>query len=184
MPPWHAEAAAGTFLNERRLSAADKDTILRWADGGAPQGQSGRLPSRPTFAEGWQLGQPDVVFEMEEPYAVPASGEVPYEYFYLPTNFTEAKWIKSIEVRPGVRAAVHHVLVFYRSEPDHQLPPVLRLNATQMRQPPPAGFGSAPPQRAHDSQRTAAADRHLCARHEPAGHARRHGDAPRSGRRD
>jgi hypothetical protein len=145
MPPWHANAAPGTFLNERRLTAADKDTILRWADGGAPQGNPADLPARPSFTDGWQLGQPDVVLEMDKPYSVPATGEVPYEYFYIPTNFTEAKWVKSIEVRPGVRAAVHHVLVFYRSEPDHQLPPVIRPNAAQMRQPPSTGFGSAPP---------------------------------------
>jgi len=145
MPPWHANAAPGTFMNERRLSAADKDTILRWADGGAPQGDPKDLPARPTFTDGWQLGQPDVVLEMEKAYSVPAKGEVPYEYFYIPTNFKEAKWIKSIEVRPGVRAAVHHVLVFYRSEPDQQQPAIIRRNALQMREPPPVGFGSAPP---------------------------------------
>ena len=145
MPPWHANAAPGTFTNERHLSAGDKDTLLRWAKGGAPEGNPADMPAVPKFTEGWQLGQPDVVFEMDKPYPVAATGEIPYEYFYIPTNFTEAKWIKSIEVRPGVRAAVHHVLVFYRSEPDQQLPPVLRMNATQMRQPPPAGFGSAPP---------------------------------------
>ena len=145
MPPWHANAEPGTFTNERHLSAADKDTILRWARGGTPQGNPADMPAVPTFTEGWQLGQPDVVFEMDKPYAVQATGEIPYEYFYIPTNFTEAKWIKSIEVRPGVRAAVHHVLVFYRSEPDQQLPPVLRMNQAQMRQPPPGAFGSAPP---------------------------------------
>src|SRR5688572_636811 len=30
MPPWHAEAPAGHFLNERRLTDAEKDTISRW----------------------------------------------------------------------------------------------------------------------------------------------------------
>src|SRR4030095_3470505 len=122
MPPWHANAAPGTFLNERRLSAADKDTILRWAAGGARQANPAAMPPRPTFAEGWQAGQPDVILEIEKAYSVPATGEIPYEYFYIPTKFTEAKWVKSIEVRPGVRAAVHHALVFYRSEPDQQQP--------------------------------------------------------------
>src|SRR4030095_3429573 len=132
MPPWHANAPAGTFLNERRLSEADKNTILSWADGGAPEGNPAHLPPRPPFTDGWQLGQPDVVLEMTKPYSVPASGEIPYEYFYIPTNFKEAKWIKSIEIRPGVREAVHHVLVFYRSEPDTTQPAVIRRNAQQM----------------------------------------------------
>jgi len=147
MPPWHANAAPGTFVNERRLTAAEKDTIVRWADGGAPQGNAADMPAKPKFAEGWQLGQPDVVLEMEKAYSVPASGEIPYEYFYIPTNFKEPKWIKSIEVRPGVREAVHHVLVFYRSEPDSTQPAVIRRNAAQGREPIPAAFGSSPPRR-------------------------------------
>lgn len=145
MPPWHANAAPGTFTNERRLPAGDKDTILRWAKGGAPQGNPADMPKVPAFAEGWQLGQPDAIFEMDKPFSVQATGEIPYEYFYIPTNFTEAKWIKSIEVRPGVRAAVHHVLVFYRSEPDQQRPAVIRRNAAQMKEMPPTTFGPAPP---------------------------------------
>ena len=144
MPPWHANAPDGTFLNERRLSAADKNTIMKWADAGGPQGDPKDMPALPKFTEGWQLGQPDVILEMDKAFPVPAKGEIPYEYFYLPTNFKEPKWIKSIEVRPGVRAAVHHVLVFYRSEPDQQQPAVLRLNRAQMQTPPPV-FGAAPP---------------------------------------
>jgi hypothetical protein len=145
MPPWHAEAPEGTFTNERRLSAADKDTLLKWAGGGAPKGDPKDMPALPAFTEGWQLGKPDQVFEMAESFPVPASGTVAYEYFYLPTNFTEAKMVKSIEVRPGVRAAVHHVLVFYRSSPDRPQPTVIRRNAEQMRELAPPQIGSAPP---------------------------------------
>src|SRR5712692_8594567 len=36
MPPWHATQPHGTFSNDRRLSEKDKDTLIRWADGGAP----------------------------------------------------------------------------------------------------------------------------------------------------
>ena len=53
MPPWHADAPHGTFVNERRLSAAQKDLIARWVAGGAPQGNPADLPPRPTFADGW-----------------------------------------------------------------------------------------------------------------------------------
>ncbi|HEX5071060.1 MAG TPA: hypothetical protein VFV78_12665 [Vicinamibacterales bacterium] len=150
MPPWHAEAPDGTFTNERRLSAADKATLLKWAGGGAPKGDPKDMPAMPSFADGWQLGQPDQVFEMTEPFPVPAKGTVAYEYFYIPTNFTEAKLVKSIEVRPGVRAAVHHVLVFYRSSPDRVQPAVIRRNAEQMKEAAPQ-FGVNPP-RAPQSQ--------------------------------
>ena len=44
MPPWHADAPAGTFLNDRRLSDAEKDTILQWASSGALRGETCLLP--------------------------------------------------------------------------------------------------------------------------------------------
>src|SRR5215471_14066133 len=40
MPPWHADPSFdGKFLNQRRLSDADRQTIARWASGGAPRGE-------------------------------------------------------------------------------------------------------------------------------------------------
>ncbi|HVL67735.1 MAG TPA: hypothetical protein VM364_10765 [Vicinamibacterales bacterium] len=127
MPPWHADAPHGTFLNERRLTDAEKDTLAKWANGGAPRGDDKDMPALPPMTEGWTLGKPDVVFQMEKPYALPAEGVIQYEYFYIPTNFTEPKWVKSIEVRPGNREVVHHVLVYYRAQPDLQREPVLRF---------------------------------------------------------
>ena len=40
MPPWHADKAHGKFANERGLSDQEKAIILRWANNGAPQGES------------------------------------------------------------------------------------------------------------------------------------------------
>jgi len=116
MPPWHAEAAAGTFTNERRLTAEEKETLVRWADNGAPQGNPKDMPAAPVFPEGWTIGKPDAVVVMAQPYEVPASGTIEYQYFAVPTNFAEDKWIQAIEIRPGARSVVHHVLVF-ASEP-------------------------------------------------------------------
>jgi len=114
MPPWHATQAHGTFLNDRRLSDADRDTLIRWVDGGAPKGDPKDLPPVPKFTDGWEIGTPDVVLSMAKDYDVPTSGTVAYQYFDVPTNFTEDKWVQAIEVRPGTRSVVHHVLVFCR----------------------------------------------------------------------
>src|SRR5262245_2602995 len=89
MPPWHAEAPAGTFLNERGLTDAERKTLLQWVAAGAPEGDRKDLPPTPTYPEGWSIGTPDIVFEMAEEYKVPAEGVIEYEYFYIPTNFTE-----------------------------------------------------------------------------------------------
>jgi hypothetical protein len=112
MPPWHSTADRGTFSNDRRLTNQERETIIAWVDGGAPQGDPKDLPGVPVFVDGWQIGKPDVVLTMATPYAVPASGTIDYQYIQIPTNFDEDKWIQAIEVRPGARAVVHHVLVF------------------------------------------------------------------------
>jgi hypothetical protein len=117
MPPWHATEPRGTFSNDRRLTDREKETLIAWVDHGAPQGDPKDLPPVPAFAAGWKIGKPDLVLSMEKPYAVPASGTIHYQYFKIPTNFTEDKWVQAIEVRPGVRSVVHHVLVFCR-EPE------------------------------------------------------------------
>ena len=119
MPPWHSSDARGLFSNDRRLTDEEKDTIVRWSTLGAPEGDPKELPPVPKFTEGWEIGAPDAVFTMAKPYAVPASGTINYQYFSIPTNFTEDKWVQAIEVRPGVRRVVHHILVFVR-EPGKQ----------------------------------------------------------------
>jgi hypothetical protein len=113
MPPWHADAPHGIFANDRRLTDREKDTLIRWASSGAPEGNAADLPAAPKFAEGWEIGKPDAVFSIA-PYEVPAKGTIDYQNFSVPTNFTEDKWIQAIEVRPGVRSVVHHILVFSR----------------------------------------------------------------------
>jgi hypothetical protein len=114
MPPWHADSSKIAFSNDRHLSDADKATILTWANGGAPEGNPKDLPSPPNYTPGWAIGEPSVVLTMQEDYPIPASGTVAYQYFEVPTNFTEDKWIQGFEVRPGNRAVVHHVIVYAR----------------------------------------------------------------------
>jgi hypothetical protein len=148
MPPWHAEAPAGTFHNERILSDAERQTLIAWAVGGAVNGDPADLPAQPTFSDGWSLGKPDVVLEMQEDYRVPAKGTIQYEWFYIPTNFTDAKWVKSVEVRPGNRAVVHHVLVYHRAKRDDRAVSLVRGNPKHQSDLPPDEPGvSEHPQR-------------------------------------
>ena len=114
MPPWHADAPHGTFLNDRRLSGADKQTLIRWLDAGLPKGDAKALPTPPVYPSSWSIGTPDAVVTMPEEYTVPAAGTIAYQYFEVPTNFTEDKWVQSLEILPGAREVVHHVLVFAR----------------------------------------------------------------------
>jgi len=114
MPPWFADRAVGHFSNDRSLSDAEIATLTAWADTGATEGNAKDAPAPVAFINGWNIGKPDVEIEMPAEFAVPASGTIDYQYFVIPTGFTEDKWVRAAEVRPGNRAVVHHVIAFVR----------------------------------------------------------------------
>lgn len=112
MPPWSADPKVGHWANDPRLSQKEIETIVAWVAEGAPKGEDRDLPAPPKFTDGWTIGKPDAVIEMPVEYTVPADGTVPYLYYTMPTNFTEDKWIAAMEIRPGNRAVVHHVIAY------------------------------------------------------------------------
>jgi hypothetical protein len=114
MPPWHADPAHGKFLNERRLTSAEIETLTAWVRTGAREGDPKDAPVPRKFNDGWTIGQPDAVFDMGADYKVPAQGTIDYTYFVVPTNFTADKWVEKIELRPGARSVVHHIVLFAR----------------------------------------------------------------------
>ncbi|MEW6130336.1 MAG: thiol-disulfide isomerase [Acidobacteriota bacterium] len=128
MPPWFADPKHGEFSNDCRLSQKDIDTLSRWADSGAKEGNPKDLPPNPKFTAGWQIGNPDVVLTMTQDFQVPAEGVIPYKYFAVPTNFAEDKYVQFAEIRSGDRAHVHHVIVSVRYPDGNPLPQAGEIN--------------------------------------------------------
>jgi peroxiredoxin len=113
MPPWFADPKFGHFTNDASLTADEKATIFKWVDNGCPEGDPKDLPEPRTFVEGWQVGEPDqIVYVTDEPYTVPAEGTVEYQYFTVDPGWTEDKWVRATESRPGNRGVVHHIICF------------------------------------------------------------------------
>ena len=112
MPPWKAEPGHGEFAGTRRLTDEQIGTLRAWADAGAPEGDAKKTPKLPQFAEGWQLGEPDLVVSMPETFTVPAEGNDVYRCFVLPLGLDEDKYVDAVEFRPGNRKIVHHALFF------------------------------------------------------------------------
>jgi mono/diheme cytochrome c family protein len=111
MPPWKAEPGAGHFAHDRRLTDEQIATIARWVEAGTPEGDPADLPPLPRFADGWQLGEPDMVVTMKEPYELVAEGPDVYRCFVLPNPIPAGKYLRAIEYRPGNRRIVHHVVI-------------------------------------------------------------------------
>ena len=114
MPPWFADAHYGKFANDRSLAQDEIDTLVSWADAGAPEGDAKDAPPPVEWADGWSIGKPDIVVEMPHDFDVPAAGTVEYQYIVIPSGFKEDTWVQAAEARPGNRALVHHIIAFVR----------------------------------------------------------------------
>lgn len=112
MPPWKPVPGYGEFLDERRLSQHQVDLIGRWVDAGAPEGDPRDLPTPAAFPENWAMGTPDLVLEPQSDFTVPGESRDVYRCFSIPMGLLENQNVIGVDVRPGNRSVVHHVVLF------------------------------------------------------------------------
>ena len=137
MPPWHIDRTIGIqqFKNDRSLSDAQVDTILRWVEAGAPKGDPKDLPPARQWPDDsvWQLadtfGPPDLIIKSTQ-YTMPAVAQDAWWKPVVPTGLTEPRWVRGIEIRPSTvkgRKITHHALARLQQEGD-DLPKELFTN--------------------------------------------------------
>lgn len=110
MPPWFVASASVPFANNPSLSAGEIAIIDEWVKQGTPEGPrtAQPLPTPPKpFAADLELTMPQAV-------SVPAKGDMPYQFVILPQSFPEDRWVSAVQVLPGTRGVVHHVVVYVR----------------------------------------------------------------------
>jgi tetratricopeptide (TPR) repeat protein len=108
MPPWKAEADAGPFVGQKPLTRDERETIRRWADSGAPEGNPDDLPPAPTWRDEWLLGTPDLVVTLPAAYDLQAEASDVFRIFSLPLPIDRTRYVRGIEFRPGNPRVVHH----------------------------------------------------------------------------
>ena len=111
MPPWPPDPNYRSLAHERVLTQAEIDIIGSWVDGGAPEGDPQLAPPIPVYSNASQIPQPDLTAVMED-YVVPPSSSDLYRCFVLNIDNPIDQFITKLEVIPGNRPIVHHVLVF------------------------------------------------------------------------
>ncbi len=121
MPPWFADPQHGQFANDRSLPQADIDTIVKWADNGAQQGDPKDAPPAIEWPDdGWQI-KPDIIVRGPE-FRVPArtpQDVIEWVTFLIPSGFTKDTWITSLEIKPSVMSVTHHIcFTFQPHRPD------------------------------------------------------------------
>ena len=116
MPPWHADPAHGSFVNDRSLTADEVQTLVSWVDAGAPRGEGlDPLVQHGKQWRDWDLGEPDLIVDIPA-YDVPASGVVDYQYPRVTNPLDHDVWVRATAIQPGDRAALHHVITTFSTE--------------------------------------------------------------------
>ena len=108
MPPWLPEPGHGDFAGSLRLNDGQIGLLARWVRGGMAEGDPADLPPAPRFAEGWQLGTPDLIVRMNRPFHLQATTGDVFRNFVMPTGLKETRYIRAFELRPGNKRVVHH----------------------------------------------------------------------------
>ena len=115
MPPWHLDPPVGIteYVGDPSLTNHEIQTIGRWVDSGAPQGDPADAPPPVEFKplDAWTFGEPDLVI-FNEPIEMAATCEDQYPSLTVESGLTEDRWIQWIQYMPGDRRVVHHSLQY------------------------------------------------------------------------
>lgn len=118
MPPWPASSPFG-LQGDNSLSEDEINAISEWVSNGTPMGDLSNEPAVPVFDTDIVIQDPDLIIEIPE-FTVPnLSDNDLYKCFVFPMDFGEDIYVTGIEVVPGNKRAVHHVLLY---EDDSNIP--------------------------------------------------------------
>lgn len=114
MPPWFIDRNVGIqkFKNDPSLSDKEVETIVKWVDAGAPQGNPADMPKPVDFGDldAWHI-RPDLIVKMPKPYKLKANGSDDFVDVTIDPGFTKDMFVSAIETRPINMAGykvIHH----------------------------------------------------------------------------
>jgi hypothetical protein len=128
MPPWQIDRNVGIqkFKNDRSLTDDQVDTIVRWVDAGAPQGDPKDMPAAKAWPsdQGWNFAaafgqkEPDLIIKSYD-FTMPAVSQDAWDKRVTPSGITEPRWVRAIEIRPETlkgRKITHHAIAYLEQE--------------------------------------------------------------------
>ena len=116
MPPWFIDRHVGVqgFKADKSLSDAEIAIVSTWVDNGAPRGNPADLPPPIAFDDmtKWNIGEPDWVVEIPEPFVVKAEAADWWGNLVSDSGLTEDRWVKAVETKPTEESfpVVHHAV--------------------------------------------------------------------------
>lgn len=110
MPPWPPNPDYNSLAHERLLTQDEIDILNDWVNNGTPEG-SGSPPQASVYLGQETITNPDLVLTMPE-YTISTTGDDVFRCFVIPTTLTEDIFITELEIIPGNKEAVHHVMLY------------------------------------------------------------------------
>ena len=114
MPPWHIDQNVGIqhFSNDSSLTEKEIETIAKWVDGGAVEGNPADMPAPRQFPDGqaWEIGEPDFLVTLPKDVIVKARGPDWWPDILVDPKLSEDRYIRSIQIIPTKGySTVHHI---------------------------------------------------------------------------
>jgi len=117
MPPWYADPTGPAVRNNHALTPRELDKVVTWATGGTPHGDlSMKLPDVKPRKD-WAGGKPDAELPMPQPYTVAAGVMQASNEVTIPTTFTDVKWVKAVDLLPGIASMVRRAYISVEGGP-------------------------------------------------------------------
>ena len=117
MPPWYVDPTGPAVKNGRGLTPRELDTIVTWATGGTPQGNLNKKPVDAPVTPNWTLGKPDLSIPMAKPFTLGPGVMQDTLDTTLPTNLTEAKWVRAVDLLPSTATMVRRATISLENGP-------------------------------------------------------------------
>lgn len=110
MPPYYADATGPAVKNAHSITPRELDILVTWATGGTPHGDLNKKPAPLVERPAWLLGEPDATLAVP-PQTIPVGTMESSVDVTIPTAFTEAKWVRAVDLRPGTPSIVRQATI-------------------------------------------------------------------------
>lgn len=111
MPPWQPLPEGPAMRGARRLSDVEVRVLQQWVEDGLQEGDAADRRTPPALAEGWHLGEPDLVVSLTTPFELAAGGPDSFRNLVLPVPIAARRFVQAVEFRAGNPKVVHHARV-------------------------------------------------------------------------
>ncbi|MBO9591643.1 MAG: cytochrome c [Niabella sp.] len=118
MPPWKADTHYQDFLNNRSLTAQEKETIINWINTKTPKRAFNLTAIKNGQEKTAYPRSPDMTLKISKPYVVKGNNQERFVVFKIPYQINADKSVEAVEFFSNNKKIVHHINYGFYAVPD------------------------------------------------------------------